>query len=128
MSMIPLSQFVNRGKNIILTIKNSKGLNKECLIESERFQSKYLSFIVNPDLNCDLYQLMTTKTGGIVFKQSTEGNIRIKISPNISLESTTEAPANNYIKVSQREKKQRQWKVCERFYALEINDLKKEGN
>lgn len=119
--MIPLSQIYKRDK-IILTIKNSKNLVKEVCFNGLSVLSKTLSLIVNPDLNCDLYRLRTTKSGGIVFEQSTEGNVRIKISPDISLESTTDKPADNYIKVSQREKKNRQWKVCERFYALEISN------
>lgn len=118
--MIPLSQLYKREK-IILTVKNSKDLIKEVSINGVNLISKTLSLIVNPDLNCDLYLLRTTNSGGIVFEQSTKGNVRIKISSNISLESTTDRPATNFIKVSQREKKNRQWTICERFHTLEIN-------
>lgn len=119
--MIPLSQIYKREK-IILTIKNSKDLIKEVSINGVNLLSKTLSLIVNPDLNCDLFLLRTTKSGGIVFEQSTKGNVRIKISSNISLELTTDRPATNFIRVSQREKKNRQWTICERFYTLEINN------
>lgn len=120
MSMIPLSQFPSRGK-IVLTIKNSKGLEKMVVVDNLVTLSKHLSIIVNPDSRCEWYRLRTTKSGGIVFEQSTEGNIRIKISSDISLESSTTPIADNYIKVSQRQRKKQQWVTVERFYNLEIN-------
>lgn len=120
MSMIPLSQFPTRGK-IVLTIKNSKGLEKVVKVNSSVTLSKHLSIIVDPDSRCDWYRLRTTKSGGIVFEQSTEGNIRIKISSDISLESSSTPAVDNYIKVIQRRKEKQQWTTVERFYTLEIS-------
>lgn len=116
--MIPLSQFP-RGNKIILTIKDSKDLMKEVCIGTDKLMSKTLSFIVNPFSRCVLYSVRVTNNGGIVFDQSEKGNIRIQISPDISLTSS-DTPAQNYIKVCQRHKEKRQWKVLERFYNLDI--------
>lgn len=118
---IPLSQFVLRSK-IACTFKYSKGCKKRVRINNEDFIGDTLTLLIDPFLDCDMYQFSARKNGKLVFTQSPRGNIRINVSLDITVSGTNDEPNDNYIEVCRARQKNKGVQRDTFFIPLEIQN------
>lgn len=95
---LQLSQFMSL-VGIKLTLKGLKGKEKVITFGTESYTSTSLTLLINP-YNSDLwFNLAISKSGGIVLKQATNGNIGISIGDDITLFATQDKPGDNYLQI-----------------------------
>lgn len=97
MTPILLSQF-SRGPFLRLTIKGSKGLEKSIRIGADEYKSLTLSILLDPRKETEWFSLRSLKSGGLILTQNEKGNIRIKVSSDMSLSGQDTQPDGDYLK------------------------------
>lgn len=90
-----LSQFVTNGF-IVLTLKNTKGLNKVVRFGAVEHKVKTFCIKMYPNLDTDLFNY-EVKDNNFQFVQNKNGKVRIKINTDFSIDCVESDSLENYI-------------------------------
>lgn len=100
---LKLSEFIGRNGKHIFVVKNSRGLMKRVKLGANVVEANLLSIVLDPYDNCELFRMSMSKAGGIVLKQSSEGDIKLKITRHITLEGLETEPDCSYVSAKFRQ-------------------------
>lgn len=99
MTELQLSQFMSLA-GIRLTLKGLKGKTKVITLGTENYSSTSLTLLVDPYSTEFWFEIGRSKTGGLVLRQSTQGDIGLTIGTDITLEAHhSHDDFDNYIMV-----------------------------
>lgn len=89
MTELQLSQFMSLA-GIRLTLKGLKGKKKVITFGTENYSSTSLTLLIDPYSTEFWFNIGYSKTGGLVLRQSTQGDIGLTIGTDITLEAYTD--------------------------------------
>lgn len=99
MTELQLSQFMSLA-GIRLTLKGLKGKKKVITFGTENYISNSLTLLIDPYSSEFWFEISHSKSGGLVLRQSTQGNIGLTIGTDITLEAyQNHNEFDNYIMV-----------------------------
>lgn len=118
MPSLQLSQFP-LGKQIRLTIKNSKGLEKCIRLGAFVYKSPSLTIIMDQENPGNLFKFFLRENGRLLLSQAPDGNIILSVSQNLTIPCIPNEPPGDYLKVSVIKRRNKKSDIITRYVSLQ---------